>query len=198
MILAKIKQLFLSNVGFVVLLATDEDERVLPIFIGAAEAQAIAIWINKIEVPRPLTHDLLKNMLDFMECRLLGVEIWKLEEGTFYGRLVISKDGNEMKIDSRPSDAIALALRCEVPIYVAAQILNEAGRVFDENEEPGTTEPQGSQNLSFKHEQQGHVKLTPLEALKQRLQEAIEEERYEDAAKLRDEIKRLAGHDANN
>lgn len=197
MILTKIKQLFLSNVGFVVLLANEEDERVLPIFIGAAEAQSIAIWINKVDVPRPLTHDLLKNMLDFMECRLLRVEIWKLEEGTFYGRLVLNKDGSELNVDSRPSDAIALALRCEVPMYVSRQVMNEAGRVFEDNDEAGKKGDADTQNISLKHEE-GHVKLTPLEALQQRLEEAIQKERYEDAATLRDEIKRLTGHDANN
>jgi len=75
MLAVEVTQLFLSNVGFVVLLKGDEDERALPIFIGAAEAQSIAIYINRVEVPRPLTHDLLKNMLDFLECRLMRIEI---------------------------------------------------------------------------------------------------------------------------
>jgi uncharacterized protein len=194
MILAKVKQLFLSNIGFVVLLASDRDERVLPIFIGAAEAQSIAIWINKISVPRPLTHDLLKNTLDFLECRLIRIEVWNLEDGTFFARLVLSRDGTEMMIDARPSDAIALALRCEAPIYVATKVMDEAGRIFDEEEETGK---KAAETPSVKPPEK-KVKLTPLEALQQRLDEAVAQERYEDAARLRDEINRLKDVNTKN
>ena len=105
MMLVKVEQLFFSNKGFVVLLKGDGDSRSLPIFIGDAEAHAIAIHINRIRMPRPLTHDLLKNTLDFLECRLMGVEVSSLKEGTFYARLMIERDGESMDMDARPSDA---------------------------------------------------------------------------------------------
>jgi len=198
MILARIKQLFLSNIGFVILLASDEDERVLPIFIGAAEAQSIAIWINKVNVPRPLTHDLLKNALDFLECRLLRIEIWNLEEGTFFARLVLSRDGVERSIDSRPSDAIALALRCDAPLYVDKRVMNEAGRAIDEEDKPGEKKTEDAVKPNALKDARQRAELTPLDAIKQRLKEAIKEERYEDAAKLRDDIIRLNGTNTKN
>lgn len=190
--------MFLSNIGFVILLASDEDERVLPIFIGAAEAQSIAIWMNKIDVPRPLTHDLLKNALDFLECRLLRIEVWNLEDGTFFARLVLNRDGTDMTIDSRPSDAIALALRCDAPIYVAKNVMNEAGRIFEEDEEPGKTKTEASSSSGSFKDNEKKVQLTPVEALTHRLEEAVAEERYEDAAKLRDEINRLNSTNTEN
>jgi bifunctional DNase/RNase len=180
-----------------VLLSSEEDQRVLPIFIGAAEAQSIAIWMNKISVPRPLTHDLLKNTLDFMECRLLRIEVWNLEDGTFFARLILSRDGTEMMIDARPSDAIALALRCEAPIYVSSTVMNEAGRILDAEEGAGqkAASPTGAAAAKPPEER---MKLTPLEALQQRLDEAVKDERYEDAAHLRDEINRIKDTNTKN
>lgn len=131
MIAVKVDQLFLSNVGFVVLLKGEEDERSLPIFIGAAEAQSIAIATNDLKIPRPLTHDLLKNILDQQECRLHRVEIRDIRNGTFYARLILERDTITMDMDSRPSDAIALALRAGAPIFVAEDVMNEAGQVLD-------------------------------------------------------------------
>ena len=196
MIPVKVDQIFLSNVGFVVLLKGTDDERALPIFIGAAEAQAIAIHMNNVEVPRPLTHDLLKNTLDFLECRLQRVEVCDIRDSTFYATLVLERDGNEMRMDSRPSDAIALALRCDAPIYVYKKVMTEAGRVFSESElgggkpdavaEAGAAVPEPGKKGDDVQE-----KLSHLEALKKDLEKAVEEERYEDAARLRDEIKRL-------
>lgn len=196
MIPVKVDQIFLSNVGFVVLLKGTEDERSLPIFIGAAEAQAIAIHMNNVEVPRPLTHDLLKNALDFMECRLKRIEVCDIRDSTFYATLILEKDGDEMRMDSRPSDAIALALRCDAPIYVYRKVMDEAGRVFTESELSGG-KPEAAVTAEAKppapqrKEDEGKEKLSHLEALKNDLDKAVEEERYEDAARLRDEIKRL-------
>jgi len=182
----KVSQLFLSNVGFVVMLKSTEDDRSLPIFIGAAEAQAIAIQVNAVEMPRPLTHDLTKNILDLLECRLKRVEVCDLQSGTFYAKLILDRDGRETEMDSRPSDAIALALRFVAPIFVAGKVMDEAGRVLDQAEsdaadgEKSTPQPEKRE-------------LTPLETLQNQLEEAVKEERYEDAARLRDEIKGL-GH----
>lgn len=187
MIPVKIEQIFLSNMGFVVMLKSLKDERSLPIFIGAAEAQSIAMQLNKIQTPRPLTHDLLKNILDFLECRLMRVDVCDLKEGTFYAKLVLDRDGRRMELDSRPSDAIALALRVAAPIYVDEKVMDEAGRVFDASQ----AEPAPAQGEPSPPGEAAPTKpLSPLEAMKQELDQAVKEERYEDACRLRDEIKR--------
>jgi uncharacterized protein len=192
----KIEQMFLSNMGFVVLLKGLKDERSLPIFIGAAEAQSIAMQLNKIQTPRPLTHDLLKNVLDFLECRLMRVDVCDLKEGTFYAKLVLDRDGRRMELDSRPSDAIALALRVAAPIYVAEKVMEEAGRVFDASaveQAPAPGEPSAPDQAK-----QPPRALTPLEQLRQDLDQAVKEERYEDACRLRDEIKGLEQRQSEN
>jgi len=181
-ILVKVEQLVLSNMGFVVLFKGTDDPRSLPIFIGAAEAQAIAIHMNDVQVPRPLTHDLFKSVLDLLECRLMRVEIYDLKEGTFFANLVLERDTARMRVDTRPSDAIALALRCLAPIYVARTVLEQAGRVIDPKAEGGTSESKTTPEPP---------KLSHMEILKRDIEQAVQEERYEDAARFRDEIKRL-------
>ena len=189
MIPVKVDQLFLSNLGFVVLLKPEDDSRSLPIFIGAAEAQAIAIHINKVDIPRPLTHDLMKNLLDLLECRVKRVEVCDLQEGTFFAALICEREGREMRVDCRPSDGIAVALRTRAPLFVAEAVMKEAGRNVELDEEtsgqPGSTV-------------KPHRDLTPLELLEKKLEKAVEEERYEDAARLRDDIKRLKGSHTPN
>ncbi|MBT3191380.1 MAG: bifunctional nuclease family protein [Verrucomicrobia bacterium] len=188
MLPVEVSQLFLSNVGFVVLLKGDQDERSLPIFIGAAEAQAIAIFINAVPMPRPLTHDLLKNLLDFLECRVQRIEINDHKKGTFYARLILDRDSVLMTMDCRPSDAIALALRCSAPTYVALHVLEECGRVFEDEDLPEASEeetPPAPPPKKAEHEK------SPLDSLKASLERAVEAERYEEAARLRDEIQRL-------
>lgn len=193
MLSVEVTQLFLSNVGFVVLLKGKDDERALPIFIGAAEAQSIARFINDEELPRPLTHDLMKNMLDFMECRLLRVEISDIRDGTFFAQLILDQDGVIIEMDCRPSDAIALSLRCAAPIYTAKHVIEKAGHIFDDD----AFGDSHHQNLStktskhhLKHDSLIH-KRSPLDSLKAKQERAVKEERYEDAARLRDAIERL-------
>ena len=138
-------------------------------------------------MPRPLTHDLLKNLLDFMECRLQRIEIRDIKEGTFYARLVLDRDSVLMTLDCRPSDAIALALRCAAPIYVAQHVLEESGRIIEDDDlretPPEKTEPPPP--TKPEHER------SPLDSLKASLERAVKAERYEEAARLRDEIQRL-------
>jgi len=186
MIPVKVDQLFISNMGLAVHLKGMEDKRVLQIFIGAAEAQAIAIHLKGIEIPRPLTHDLFKNLLEYFQSPLKRVEVCDLREGTFYARLILERDGTEVEMDARPSDAIALALRCGVPIFVAETVMDEAGRVLQETEAVPTPDNAGKQD----GKPVARV-LTPLEKLKYDLGKAVQEERYEDAARIRDEINRL-------
>jgi len=185
MIPVKVNQMFLSNMGPVVLLSGIEDKRSVPIFIGTAEAQSIAISLGQVEVPRPLTHDLLKNLLDFLECRLMRVEIADIDDGTFYANLILERDGNEMRMDCRPSDGIALSLRCDVPIYIYKKVMDEAGRVFSA-EELGEAKPVKKIGKAKPNKELSHVKQ-----LKNDLVKAVKEEKYEDAAKIRDEIKRF-------
>ncbi len=179
MIHVAVAQISLSNMGFVVLLKGVNDQRTLPIFIGAPEAQSIGFFLEKVIVPRPLTHDLLKNVMDNLECRMKRAIVSELKEGTFYATLLLERDGMESSIDARPSDAIAMALRYAAPIYVAAEVMNEAGVVIEADEEKDS------------EGQPGAKPLTPVEALEKQIREAIKDERYEDAAKLRDEIRKL-------
>ncbi len=179
MIPAKITQVSFSNMGFVVFLRSPQDPRTLPIFIGAPEAQSIAVFLDHVAVPRPLTHDLFKTVLDNLECRIKRVEISDLRDNTFYAKLFMECGGMESAVDSRPSDALALALRCAAPIFVAEEVMDAGGMII-KDEPSGSTPDAGSQNP-----------LTPEDSLKQQLTKAVEEERFEDAARLRDELKKL-------
>lgn len=194
MIHVKVAGLSLSNLGFVVLLKGDPDPRTLPIFIGGAEAQSIALWLEKVEIPRPLTHDLLKNILDCMECRLKRVVIRDVVESTFYAVLVLENDGVEMEIDARPSDAIALGLRCSAPLYVTAQVMEKAAVLLEDKAAENAVKSEGK----GKEAEAAKAPATPLEQLKAKLERAVAKERYEDAARYRDEIKRYEqGHGKN-
>ncbi|GMT45000.1 MAG: hypothetical protein IEMM0006_0832 [bacterium] len=173
--------LFLGVVG--------EDKR-LPIIIGGFEAQAIAIFLEKMKPQRPLTHDLFKNFATSFGIHLIEVVINKFEEGIFYSKLVCEKDGKKVEIDSRTSDAVALALRFDCPIYAAAEIIDEAGIVIEESDtEPetgGKTEEQHEETTSSGHTYEDYL----LEELEGMLRKAIEEENYEEASRIRDEIKK--------
>jgi len=189
MIRVKFEQLLFSNMGFVILLKEEDNGRTLPIFIGAAEARAIALYVKKITTPRPLTHDLLKNVLDYLECRIKRIEVCDLREGTFYARLILDRDGIEIEIDSRPSDAIALALLATAPIFVEESVMDEAGGVAF-----------GDMGLKDKEGEEEHSdrKLSRMDILRIELERAVEEERYEDAAKLKKEIDEMEGRKSDN
>lgn len=159
--------------------------RRLPIIIGAFEAQSIALEMEGIKPPRPLTHDLLKNVMDSLGASLNDVFINELKDGTFYARLTL----DSQEVDSRPSDAIALAVRYGVPIYVADKVMDEAGFVPDSDEAEKTAPaaaPEPEQGA-----EKPKIKLSKLEQLQQQLLEAIAREEYEKAARLRDEIQKL-------
>ena len=162
--------------------------RRLPIIIGAFEAQSIALEMEGIKPPRPLTHDLLKNVMDSLGANLNDVFINDLKDGTFYARL--SLDSQE--VDSRPSDAIALAVRYNVPIFVADKVMDEAGFVpdGDEADKPAATAAVPSEP-EHPSTEKPKIKLSRLEELHQQLLEAVTKEEYEKAAKIRDEIQKL-------
>jgi len=123
----------LTNQQRIVVLREANTERYLPIWIGPYEAEAITIALQEIEVARPQTHDLLKNVLSTLNARLLRIEIVSLREDVFYGSLVVEVDGRTVTIDSRPSDALALAARARVPILVSREVMETAGVMPEED-----------------------------------------------------------------
>jgi hypothetical protein len=122
-------QVSLMSQHRVVLLKELDTNRYLPIWIGPYEAEAINIELQRFEVGRPLTHDLLKNTIEALGGTVQYVVVSELREDTFYARIIIDMDGQEIDIDARPSDAMALAVRVRVPIYVAEEVMAEAGIV---------------------------------------------------------------------
>ncbi len=167
----------------------------IPIMIGAFEAQSIAIGIEKMKPTRPLTHDLFKNFADHFDIKIEEVIINKFEEGIFYARLVCNHNGQRSEIDSRTSDAIALAIRFECPIYCNREIIKEVGIEMDEKNEP---EPPETQQQTDEMPIEDTTKKTHaskyqdylVEELEELLKKAVEEENYEEASIIRDEIKR--------
>jgi bifunctional DNase/RNase len=123
----------------IIVLVDSESKRVLPIWVGFFEANAIALKIEGVPTPRPMTHDLIKNMIDSLGMVLKRVEINKLESNTYFANLYLEVNGNEYIIDSRPSDAIAVALRTESPVFVEEEVL-EAASGFEVTNDPGQKE----------------------------------------------------------
>ena len=123
----------LTNQQRIVILRQVDQERYLPIWIGPFEAEAITIALQEIEVARPQTHDLVRNILTHLNVRLERVEVVALQEDVFYGVLVLEVKGGEVRVDSRPSDALALAARVHAPIFVAEDVMNTAAIVPEED-----------------------------------------------------------------
>ena len=167
---------------FIIFLKSKDDERVLPIFIDEQQAQSIIIQINHVEIPRPLTHDLFKTVLETLEFRVARMEVSDVREDTFYARLVVEGKGDSFDFDARPSDAICLALRFGAPMFVDEKVMEKAGIIVTKENVQETR----------KESQNSGVETTPLEALKEKLKQAIQEERYEEAALLRDEINKMS------
>jgi hypothetical protein len=180
--------------SFAVVLGEVDGTRRLPIVIGGFEAQAIAVALDNMKPSRPLTHDLMKTVCDTFALELQYVFICKLLDGVFFSNLVFSRGTETFEIDSRTSDALALAVRFECPIYVEASILEEAGVEADPNEEATANED----DLEKKIEELTSVVAKPnspldfgsmnLEELNHELLRAIEDEDYERAARIRDEL----------
>jgi bifunctional DNase/RNase len=172
-----------SGGAYALILKEVQGNRRLPIIIGASEAQSIALEMEGIKPPRPLTHDLMKNIITSFGAELSDITIDELRDGTFYAKLNI----DSQQIDSRPSDAIALAVRYGVQIYVAAAVMDEAAFVPEEEEE----DLSGTRTSKSKDASAASTGGSRLDQLNQQLREAIEKENYEKAAKLRDEIRKL-------
>jgi len=136
----------LMNYQRVVILKEKAADRYLPIWIGPAEADAIAVRLQEVSVARPLTHDLLRSVIDALGARVNCIIVNDLSNDTFYARIILDVDGKSLEIDSRPSDAIALAVRAQVPIYAEESVLEKAGVMLDKEGEAtpageGTSEP---------------------------------------------------------
>lgn len=182
-----------SNNAYALILKELDGDRRLPIIIGAFEAQAIALEMEGVVPPRPMTHDLIKAMIDSFGAALSEVYINNLQDGTFYAQLIFDSLGVEL--DSRPSDAIAIAVRCNAPIFVSAEILEETG-IMPQGEEQEAAAEEQEEEFPFSKSpeaaapiQQSSAPRTKLEELQEALDKAIREENYETAAKLRDQIK---------
>ena len=121
----------LMNYQRVVILKEKDSDRYLPIWIGPAEADAIAVKLQDISVPRPLTHDLLRSVIDTLGAAISHILVSDLESDTFYAKITINVNGKSIEVDSRPSDAIALAVRAQAPIYVEEKVLEKAGILMD-------------------------------------------------------------------
>jgi len=176
-----------SGGAYALILREVNGNRRLPIIIGASEAQSIALEMEGIKPPRPLTHDLMKNIITAFGGELTDIVIDDLRDGTFYAKLNID---NQL-IDSRPSDAIALAVRYGVQIFVAAGVMDEAAFIPDEDDDEQQTQQTAQQKPKQQPQRQQVVKVSLVEQLRQQLKEAIEKEQYEKAAALRDEIRKL-------
>ena len=161
------------NRSYAVILKEIEGERKLPVLVGAFEAQAIAMAMEFMETPRPLTHDLIVNLINGIDGSLSSVKIIKLEDGVFYSILDIeSEDIGHREIDSRPSDALVIAIRMHSPILVANEVMKEGAILVDDHEQEIESEPE-------------------IQLLENQLQKAIDKEDYEVAARIRDKIKEM-------
>ena len=168
-----------TDQGNAVLVRPTGSESAVPIFIGQLEAQSILIGLGNVPMPRPLTHDLFLSLLSTLNIKLQRVEITALKEGTFYAQMVLKQaDGSEHIIDARPSDSIGIAVRSKCPVFIDEAIVEEAG-------------------ISVSAVSTGSEEMTsnPYETEQKRLEEelnrAVEEENYEEAAKIRDKLQKL-------
>jgi bifunctional DNase/RNase len=161
-----------------IILKEQNGERTLPIVIGEYEAQSIALALENLKPPRPITHDLIINTLNMIGVKIERVLISELRDNTYYAILTLQKEAETLEIDARPSDAIALAVRVGTSIFVNDAVMDQASYIPNEKEET-------DKNYLFKSN------ANYIESLKLELQKAVDSEEYEKAATLRDKIKRL-------
>lgn len=185
--------------AYALILAEEDGKRRIPVIVGTPEAQSIAIALEYITPPRPLTHDLFVSFATAFDIKLKEVYIYKFEEGIFYSELLFTDGKREIPVDSRTSDAIAIALRAKCDIYVSESIMIEAGVVldedvddnadddFDDDDDLMTMEPD---EITDEESLKRWLGLIEDEELNKRLEEAVQEENYEHAKMYQDEIRR--------
>jgi bifunctional DNase/RNase len=169
--------------AYALILKEEKGLRRLPIIIGTPEAQSIAIFLEGLLPPRPLTHDLFISFAQAINIELTAVDIYKYEDGVFFSELLFSKKGKELRIDSRTSDAIALAVRANAPIFITESIMDEVSIIMDDDDLLEELE-----NPDLKKKTQSSCEGMNLEELQKNLNEAITSEDYEKASRIRDLI----------
>ncbi|MFD2515249.1 bifunctional nuclease domain-containing protein [Pontibacter locisalis] len=179
--------------SFALVLGERDGNRRLPIIIGMFEAQSIAIQIEKINPNRPLTHDLFKSFAEQMDVKVTEILISDLKEGVFYSKIMCTNGTNDFELDSRPSDAIAIGLRFGVPIYTVESVLSEAGIILsdledEEEESEEMTVKSSSSSTTSSSSSKESLSQTSTDELNKMLNDALEKEDYERAAKIRDEL----------
>ena len=179
--------------AYALVLTEEQGERRIPIIIGGFEAQAIAIQLEGLKPPRPLTHDLFLNFAMSFGINLIEVNIYRLEEGVFYSKLICNNGGKDIAIDARTSDAIALALRFKCPIYTTEEILQKSGIVIDiqersENKTSKTKKTSDSEKKKSDISNENKYKSLDLKELEELLDEAVKNEEYEKASIIQNEI----------
>ncbi|MEE9465858.1 MAG: bifunctional nuclease domain-containing protein [Candidatus Neomarinimicrobiota bacterium] len=175
--------------GYAVLLKESLGSRYLPVIVGSFEAQSIALALEEVQMPRPMTHDLFCNILEELNIEIREVLISDLTEGTFFSKISMLSEMGSGEVDARPSDAIALALRVGAPIYVSETVMDEAS--VREVTEPVGTEAESDTEPPPK-EAEAHLKK-----LEERLAQAVIDEEYETAAVIRDKIKQIHAENSN-
>jgi uncharacterized protein len=173
--------------SFTLILQEKEGNRRMPMVIGMFEAQAIAIEIEKIQTNRPMTHDLFKSFAKELAFKVSEIIIYNLKEGVFFAKLIVTDSKGDHEIDARPSDAIAIALRFDAPIYSTEQVLSEAGIVFNDDALDEEINEELEEVKPSKEAKKGLASLS-IEELNKILSEALADEDYEKAAKIRDEL----------
>jgi hypothetical protein len=201
---AKVHSLAITDKGFVVMLKPINSERVIPIFIDYLQAQSMATALFNYKMGRPLTHDLINSIFQKCNIRLVNIIIDNVHLDTYYSKLVIEHNGKNEFVDARPSDAIALALRFQVSIFVEEHVIEKAGIIIEDN---GSKELEMKSGIPYNYQvfdkeansenKRRDIKLNNENGIKTKeeiqklLEQAVKEERYEDAAKYRDELNNL-------
>ena len=204
MIEAKVHSLAITDKGFVVMLKPINSERVIPIFIDYLQAQSMATALFNYKMGRPLTHDLINSIFQKCNIRLVNIIIDNVHLDTYYSKLVIEHNGKNEFVDARPSDAIALALRFQVSIFVEEHVIEKAGMIIEDN---GSKELEMKSGIPYNYQvfdkeansenKRKDIKLNnengvkTKEEIQKLLEQAVKEERYEDAAKYRDDLNNL-------
>lgn len=173
----------IQNGAYALVLAEENGDRRIPIIIGTAEAQSIAIRLEHLTPPRPMTHDLFASFAQGFEIRLREVFVYHYEDGVFSSELLFDDGTRQIRIDSRTSDAIAIALRTQSPIYTTEKIISEAGIIFQEE----LKEKKKEETKTVKRK---HLNDYSTKELKERLEEAVRMEAYEKAALIQQELKK--------
>lgn len=185
-----------TDQGNVVLVRPKGSDLAVPIFIGQLETQSILIGMGGVEVPRPLTHDLLLSLVAALRAEVTRIEIHDLREGTFYARLLMRAEGRDLVVDARPSDAIGIAVRASCPVFIAESVVEEAG--ISVNLVAGLQSGEAEKSAAEEAQPLAGINLVvpassaaEIERLRAELEAAVTDEDYERAAAIRDKIREL-------